>query len=74
MEPEGEFLVSSPGHSEFSTPHTIEEEEDQFHLEGFPYTGIITTSVNLELLHNYVTLAQLVSGTPISSSLYQNPI
>lgn len=72
MELEGEFPVSSLGHSEVSTPHIVEEEEYQFPPEGFPYTGSIPISVYQKLPPNYVTLAQLVSGTLSASSLYHN--
>lgn len=74
METEGEFLVSSPGHSEVSTPHIVKEEEDQFPLKGFPYMGSIPISVYWNLPLNYVTLAQLVLGTSSASSLYHNPV
>lgn len=74
MEPEGEFSVSFMGHSEVSTPCTIEEEEVQFPPEGFPFTGSIPISVYQNFPPNYVTLAQLVSGTPSASSLCHNPV
>lgn len=74
IEPKGEFLVSSLGHSNVSTPHTIEEEEYQFPPISFPYTGIIPISFYRDLPPNYVNLAQLVSGTPSVSSLYHNPV
>jgi len=72
MEPKGDDLVTSPDDSEFSTPHAIEEEENPFPSEGFPYTGGIPVSVHREMQPNYVSLAQLVSGTPSASSLYHN--
>jgi len=72
MESEGEILVSSSGHSEVSTPHTIEEEEYPFPPEGFPYTRSIPISVYRDFPPNYVTLAQLVLGTPNASSLYHD--
>jgi len=74
MESEGEIPVSSPSHLEVSTPCTVKEQEYHFPLEGVPYMGSIPTSVHLELPRNYMTLAQLVSGMPTTSSLYHNPI
>jgi len=72
MEPEGDALVTSLDESEVSTPHTIEEEEHTFPLEGFPYIGSIPISVYQEFFPNYVSLAQMVLGTPSASSLYHN--
>ena len=68
MELEGNAPVTSPEESKVSTPHTVEEEEYPFPPEGFPYTGSIPASVP----PNYVSLAQLVSGTPIATSIYHN--
>ena len=74
MEPEGEIQVFSLGHSEVSTPHIVKEEEHQFPPEVFPYIGSIPISVYQDLQPNYVTLAQLISGTPSASSLYHNHV
>lgn len=74
MEPEGDAPVTSPNQSEFSTPHTVEEEEHKFSPEGFPYTGSIPINVYQGFPPNYLTLSQLVSSTPSASSLYHNPI
>lgn len=74
MEPEGKALVTSPAQCEVSTPHTVEEEEHQFPIERFPYTGNIPISVYRDFPTNYVTLGKLISGTPTPSSLYHNPV
>lgn len=74
MEPEGNAPVTSPDESKVSTPHTVEEEEHPFPLECFPYIESIPISVYQEFPPNYVSLAQLVSGTPSASSLYHNPV
>jgi len=49
-----------------------------FH-RNFPYVGRVQSQPPPEnsgpmIPHGYMTLAQLVSGTPSASSLYQNPI
>ena len=70
MEPESDAPITPLEDSKVSTPHTVEEEENPFPLEAFPYTGGILAS----LPPNYVPLAQLVLGTPSASSLYHNPV
>jgi len=74
MQPEGDAPVTSPDESKVSTPHTVEEEGHPLPPEGFPYIGSIVISVHRELPPNYVSLAQMVSGTPSASSLYHNPV
>lgn len=74
MESKGKIPVSSWGHSKVSTPHTVEEEEYTFPLEGFPYMGSIPINFYRDFSPNYVTSAQLVSGTPSTSSLYHNHV
>lgn len=61
------------------TPHVDDEQEYDFPPEGFPYTVGVPSLTFPETSgpmfpHGYTTLAQLVSGTPSASSLYQNPI
>lgn len=70
MGPQGDAPVTSPDESEVSTPHNIEGEELPFPLKGFPYSRGILASFP----PNYVSLAQLILGTPSASSLYHNPV
>lgn len=82
MESEGEIQVSSPSHSEISTTHTPNVDDEkvyEFPPEGSPYTGRVLSLSYAEtrgpmLPRRYVTLSQLVLSTPSASSLYQNPI
>lgn len=69
MEPEGDDPITYLEESEVSTPDTVEEEDFHFRPEVFPYSGGIVAS----LPPNYVTLAQLVLGTPSAPPLYHNP-
>lgn len=70
MELKFDALVTSLEESEFSTPHTVEEKALHFPPEGFPNSG----GIHASLPPNYVSLAQLVLGTPSASSLYHNPV
>jgi len=61
MESESETPISSPGHSEVSTTHTPHV-DDEFPLEGFPYTGRVMSLSYPEtsgpmLPHGYINLA-----------------
>lgn len=82
MELEGEIPTSSLGHSEVSathTPHVDDEQGYEFPPKGFPFTGRVPSHTLPKtsgpiLPPSYITLTQLILGTPSASSLYQNPI
>ncbi len=70
MEPEGDAPITSLDESKVSTPHTLEGEELQlqFPPKGLPNLEGIPAS----LPPSYVSLRNLVLGTPSASSLYHN--
>lgn len=82
MDSEGEFPTSSQGPPKVSVTHTPGVDNDfgyDFLLEGYPYVGSVTSPPSHEsneplFLASYMSLVELVSGTPSAYSLYHNPI